>query len=111
MVAEVTGQPLSSITEFDTVRWAVHWQDEPPMLRQCRDILAQIAAMVGQGLGAKDLSATDFLPEQTKKKVEAKAVSDEVMAYFNKIGAEITRQARLGKTKVVDRGVYKLSFF
>ena len=87
MVAEVTGQPLSQISEFDVMRWGLYWQVEPPMLRQCRDILAQIAAMVGQGLGAKDLSASDFMPSPLKE--EKSSVDPDVLAYFTKINADI----------------------
>ena len=88
MIAETTGQPLSSVSEFDAMRWGLYWKHNPPMLKQCRDILAQVAAMVGQGLGAKDIKPSDFIPTEAQE-TKTTPISEDVLAYFKRIGADI----------------------
>lgn len=83
MVAEVTGQPLSAVLLSDELRWGAHWQDTPPTLVQIRDILANLTAMVAQGLGNKHARATDFLPNPPPKATPA-------VDYFTQYGAEIS---------------------
>jgi hypothetical protein len=70
MVAEITGQPLESIKLSDELRWGAHWQESPPALIQIRDILAQLTAMVSQGLGNKNARPTDYLPNQRPRPTE-----------------------------------------
>jgi hypothetical protein len=86
MVAEITGQPLSAVKLSDELKWGAYWQDSPPALIQIRDILANLTAMVAQGLGDKNARATDYLPKQPNQTPKP----TETVSYFMKQGAEIT---------------------
>ena len=82
MVAEVTGQPLASISQGDIARWSAAWEDEPPLLMQIRNLLAQLLSVQ-----AKDSKPSDFIPTRAL----ANSVPDTpAIAYFAKYTTEIS---------------------
>lgn len=45
------------------MRWAVAWETEPPLLQQCRDLLAHLVSATYNQAGAK-CEPSDFIPRR-----------------------------------------------
>ena len=82
MIAEVTGQPLASITSGDVARWSAAWEDEPPIIIQQRNLLAQLLS-----IQVKDSKPQDFIP--TRAKIDS-VPDTPAVAYFAKYTTEIS---------------------
>lgn len=79
MVAQCTGQSLSSISEADVFRFSAAWESEPPLLAQIRDLLAVQTAVIMSALGNKT-DPRDLIPSRHDTTDEDLAIAD--MALF-----------------------------
>ncbi len=90
MVAQCTGQSLSSISEADVFRYSAAWESEPPLLAQIRDLLALQTSVIMSALGNKT-DPNELIPSRYKEDLisdEDAAIADMAL-FFGKHNATL----------------------